>query len=169
VVCPPGARAAGAAWGVLGPAGPCWAGAAARDRLDRLDFWTGRIARIAPAEADAAVTVCCSTLVTSARRGAVSQRRGDAVASRGTTFAKLDRERARKAKQAEKRERRFAASAQAPTAPSDPPEIPEGEELSASALLQLVEDLHRAYDEGSMSFEDFEARKTELMARISVQ
>jgi hypothetical protein len=117
-------------------------------------------------DADVAVTVPCTTLMVSARRGAGSQRRGDAVASRGTTFAKLDRERARKAKQAEKRERRFAASAQAPTAP---PEIPEGEELSPAALLQLVEDLHRAYDEGSMSFEDFEARKTELMARISVQ
>jgi len=88
------------------------------------------------------------------------------VASRGTTFAKLDRERARKAKQAEKRERRFAASTQEPAAP---PEIPEGEELSAAALLQLVEELHRAYAEERMSFEDFEARKTELMARISVQ
>ena len=88
------------------------------------------------------------------------------MASRGTTFAKLDRERARKAKQAEKRERRFAASAQEPAAP---PEIPEGEELSAAALLQLVEELHRAYAEERMSFEDFEARKTELMARISVQ
>jgi hypothetical protein len=90
------------------------------------------------------------------------------VASRGTTFAKLDRERARKAKAAEKRERRFAAGAAGAQAPAPPPEVPAGDDLSAAALLRLVEELHQAYADKRISFEDFEARKTELMARISV-
>ena len=89
------------------------------------------------------------------------------MASRGTTFAKLDRERARKAKAAEKRERRFAAGSHRDDAPP-PPEVPAGEELSPAALLRLVEELHAAYADHRISFEDFEARKTELMARISV-
>jgi hypothetical protein len=87
------------------------------------------------------------------------------VASRGTTFAKLDRERAKKAKAAEKRERRVA---QASETPAEPQAIPEGEELSAGVLLRLVEELHEAFADKRISFEDFEARKTELMARISV-
>jgi hypothetical protein len=87
------------------------------------------------------------------------------VASRGTTFAKLDRERARKAKAAEKRERRDAIAS---AGPPPPPEVPPGEELSAGVLLRLVEELHQGFADGRISFEDFEARKTELMARISI-
>jgi hypothetical protein len=87
------------------------------------------------------------------------------VASRGTTFAKLDRERARKAKAAEKRERREAVAS---AGPPPPPEVPPGEELSAGVLLRLVEELHQGFADGRISFEDFEARKTELMARISI-
>jgi hypothetical protein len=90
------------------------------------------------------------------------------VASRGTTFAKLDRERARKAKAAEKRERRLSSGASGTQEPAPPPEVPAGEELSAAALLRLVEELHQAFADHRISFEDFEARKTELMARISV-
>jgi hypothetical protein len=88
------------------------------------------------------------------------------VASRGTTFAKLDRERAKKAKAAEKRERRLSQASEAPAA--EPTAIPDGEELSAATLLRLVEELHEAFADKRISFEDFEARKTELMARISV-
>ena len=87
------------------------------------------------------------------------------MASRGTTFAKLDRERARKAKAAEKRERREAVAS---AGPPPPPEVPPGEELSAGVLLRLVEELHQGFADGRISFEDFEARKTELMARISI-
>lgn len=87
------------------------------------------------------------------------------MASRGTTFAKLDRERAKKAKAAEKRERRVALAAEVP---AEEPVVPVGEELSASALLRLVEQLHEGFADGRITFEDFEARKAELMARISV-
>jgi hypothetical protein len=87
------------------------------------------------------------------------------MASRGTTFTKLDRERAKKAKAAEKRERRLAVAAEVP-APLQA--VPLEGELSAAALLRLVEQLHEGFADGRVSFEDFEARKAELMARISV-
>jgi hypothetical protein len=87
------------------------------------------------------------------------------MASRGTTFTKLDRERAKKAKAAEKRERRLAVAAEVP-APLQA--VPLEGELSAAALLRLVEQLHEGFADGRVTFEDFEARKAELMARISV-
>jgi hypothetical protein len=87
------------------------------------------------------------------------------MASRGTTFTKLDRERAKKAKAAEKRERRLAVAAEAPAPPQA---VPLEGELSAAALLRLVEQLHEGFADGRVTFEDFEARKAELMARISV-
>jgi hypothetical protein len=89
------------------------------------------------------------------------------MASRGTTFAKLDRDRAKKAKQAEKRERREAR--QASEAAEEPVEIPaDGEEIPAEQLLRLVEQLHDDYANKRIDFEEFEERKAELMARISV-
>jgi len=87
------------------------------------------------------------------------------MASRGTTFTKLDRERAKKAKAAEKRERRLAVATEVP-APLQA--VPLEGELSAAALLRLVEQLHEGFADGRVTFEDFEARKAELMARISV-
>lgn len=87
------------------------------------------------------------------------------MAARGTTFAKQDRERAKKAKAALKQERRAAREAEEAAAP---PEIPEEGEIPADALLRLVQELHDNFAEGRMSFEDFEQAKTELMARISV-
>jgi hypothetical protein len=91
------------------------------------------------------------------------------VASRGTTFAKQDRDRAKKAKAAEKRERREARDAE-DAAQSDPNTGPVevGDDLSAAALLRLVEELHEGFADGRISFEDFETRKIELMEKLSV-
>ena len=43
-----------------------------------------------------------------------------------------------------------------------------GEELSAGELLQLVEKLHKQFEDEVISFEDFEEQKAELMARLPV-
>ena len=48
------------------------------------------------------------------------------------------------------------------------PELEPGVELSAADLLQRVEDLHRAFEDKKISFEDFEEQKADLMARIAV-
>ena len=48
-------------------------------------------------------------------------------------------------------------------------ELPEGEEeLTAEELLALVEQLHADFEAKRIDFEEFEERKTELFARISV-
>ena len=86
-----------------------------------------------------------------------------------TSFAKLQRDRDKKAKAAAKRDRRnerLAESAEEePT--SDEALSTEGE-LPPAVLLKMVEDLHADFDAERISFEEFEERKTELFARISV-
>lgn len=89
------------------------------------------------------------------------------MASRGTTFAKQDRDRAKKAKAAEKRERREAKDAET-AEPSETDTVEVGDDLSAATLLRLVEELHEGFAAKRISFEDFEARKTELMEKLSV-
>jgi hypothetical protein len=88
------------------------------------------------------------------------------VAARGTTFAKQERDRAKKAKAALKRERREARDSEAPEAPV-PDTSGEGD-VSPEELLRLVKELHDAYADERISLEDFEERKQELMARITV-
>jgi hypothetical protein len=89
-----------------------------------------------------------------------------------TSFAKLQRDRAKKAKADAKRERRNDR-ATADEEPTDEPVSTEGswlgdQELSAEELLRLVEQLHADFEAERISFEEFEERKTELFARISV-
>jgi hypothetical protein len=87
------------------------------------------------------------------------------VAARGTTFAKQERDRAKKAKAALKRERREGRE-QAEPAPA--PEISGEGEIAPDELLRLVKELHDAYADERISLEEFEERKQELMARITV-
>jgi hypothetical protein len=89
-----------------------------------------------------------------------------------TSFAKLQRDRAKKAKAAAKRERRLdkdgfeAQDADVEVTELD--QIDEGEELSADQLLKLVEELHADFEAKRIDFDTFEERKMELFARISV-
>ncbi|MFZ4517901.1 MAG: hypothetical protein ACOYOP_05910 [Microthrixaceae bacterium] len=86
-----------------------------------------------------------------------------------TSFAKLQRDRAKKAKAAAKRERRLDKDDVEETELEEGFDLPEGEEeLSADELLKLVEQLHADFEAKRIDFEEFEERKTELFARISV-
>lgn len=93
-----------------------------------------------------------------------------------TSFAKLQRDRAKQAKAAAKREKRAdrAAGPGDEVVDADAEATPAsayGEELgelSADQLLRLVEELHADFEAERISFEEFEERKTELFARISV-
>jgi hypothetical protein len=89
------------------------------------------------------------------------------VAARGTTFAKQERDRAKKAKAALKRERREARDSGEASPPPVPTVSGEGD-VSPEELLRLVKELHDAYADERISLEDFEERKQELMARITV-
>ena len=86
-----------------------------------------------------------------------------------TSFAKLQRDRAKKAKAAAKRERRLTGENEIDDEPvTDVAELPEGEDLAADQLLRLVEELHADFEAKRIDFDTFEERKMELFARITV-
>ena len=92
------------------------------------------------------------------------------MAGQRTTFNKLQRERAKKAKAAAKRERRQdRLSGTGPQSGAGAVALPADEtELSASRLLELIESIHKEFEAGTMSYEEFEEKKAELMARLPV-
>ena len=93
------------------------------------------------------------------------------MAGQRTTFNKLQRERAKKAKAAAKRERRhdrMSGSAEGPGGAETLTLAPNEEELTAPRLLELIEAIHRQFEAGTMSYEEFEEKKTELLARLPV-
>ena len=90
------------------------------------------------------------------------------MAASRTTFEKLQRDRAKQAKAAAKRAKRLdrATAKDEDDAPVDVASM--GEELSAAQLLELVEKLHKQFEDEVISFEEFEDQKTELIARLTV-
>ncbi len=84
-----------------------------------------------------------------------------------TSFEKLQRDRAKKAKQALKRERRQSGES-VPRAEEEAPVASEGGELSAAELLQEIELVHRQLEDKVITFEEFEERKADLMARLPI-
>jgi hypothetical protein len=87
------------------------------------------------------------------------------MATRRTSFSKLQRDRAKQAAAAAKRERR-AERANAETETEI--EIPTEGELSPAELLGLIEEIHRQFDAKQIDFEEFEEKKSELLARLTV-
>jgi len=90
-----------------------------------------------------------------------------------TTFAKLQRERARKAKAEEKRAKREGRDPvpttttvnRAPTTSVGVPRIPDGQ-IHPDQLLRLVEQLSAAHAAGMIDDDEFEDMKLELMTRV---
>ncbi len=86
-----------------------------------------------------------------------------------TSFDKLQRDRAKKAKQALKRDRRQGIEGPETTVSEAPPvRIDPGGELSAPALLALIEQIHKDLDAERITFEEFEEKKADLMARLPI-
>jgi hypothetical protein len=88
------------------------------------------------------------------------------MATRRTSFDKLQRERAKRAKAATKRERRQERSAggHGQDAALD---LPIAEELSAGELMQRLETLHNRFEANSIDFDTFEEQKRELLERLA--
>jgi hypothetical protein len=87
-----------------------------------------------------------------------------------TSFSKLQRDRDKKAKAAAKREKRQERSA-------TPEDGVEGDvlveddgtsELSADDLLKLIESIHKRFEAGTMTYEEFEEQKVDLLGRLPV-
>ena len=96
------------------------------------------------------------------------------MAKQRSSFAKLQRDKAKKeraaVKRADRADRRTAEPGEAEDRPmSDLVASMAGEgELTAPQLLALIEDLHHRRESGSLSLEDFEDAKTELFARLEI-
>jgi hypothetical protein len=88
------------------------------------------------------------------------------MATRRTSFDKLQRERAKRAKAASKRERRQERSAGA-DGQEESLDLPIDEELSAGELMQRLEILHNRFEANSIDFDSFEEQKRELLERLA--
>jgi t-SNARE complex subunit (syntaxin) len=88
-----------------------------------------------------------------------------------TSFSKLQRDRDKKAKAAAKRERRQERSAN-PEGGEDAVDVLVDDdgtsELSADDLLKLIESIHQRFDAGTMTYEEFEEQKVDLLGRLPV-
>ncbi|HVF31851.1 MAG TPA: hypothetical protein VM933_02330 [Acidimicrobiales bacterium] len=88
------------------------------------------------------------------------------MASSGSTFSKMQREREKKERAAAKREKRQdRSSADAPETST----VVTGEgDLSASDLVRLVEAIHKEYEDGTIDLDEFEEKKQALLARVRI-
>ncbi|MDZ4828147.1 MAG: hypothetical protein SGJ13_17045 [Actinomycetota bacterium] len=84
------------------------------------------------------------------------------MATRRTTFDKLQRERAKRAKASAKREARQERKEDG----EEEGEISVSND-SPEDLLARIEDLHKRFDAKQIPFEDFEAEKIELFERLA--
>jgi hypothetical protein len=87
------------------------------------------------------------------------------VSRRRTTFGKLQRDRDKQAKAKAKIERRQERAEQGDDTEGVEASIPEADQ--ATVLAQLA-DLHAAFDDGKINFDDFEARRQELTSQLRV-
>jgi hypothetical protein len=91
------------------------------------------------------------------------------VTTQRSTFAKLQRERAKKAKAAAKREKRFDRGGEddeivlddAPTTPTV--------QYNTEDTIRALDELHQRFEDKQISYDDFEERKTELLGRLAVE
>ncbi|HWH34997.1 MAG TPA: hypothetical protein VNT56_06695 [Acidimicrobiales bacterium] len=89
------------------------------------------------------------------------------MGSQRTSFAKLQRDRAKKAKAAAKREMRQERTA-APDEEGIEPVSGGDHDLSAPELLALIEQIHNQYEAKQISQDDFEERKADLLSRLPI-
>ncbi|MEO7836085.1 MAG: hypothetical protein ABIS21_00410, partial [Acidimicrobiales bacterium] len=96
------------------------------------------------------------------------------MAAQRTSFDKLQRDRAKKAKAAAKRDKRLNGPAEG--AADTDVELDGGEpvvsnyapNLTPEEILQRIEDIHQRFDAGTMSYDEFEEHKSELLGRLTV-
>lgn len=96
------------------------------------------------------------------------------MAKQRSSFAKLQRDKAKKERAAVKRADRLDRKTADPDDDTDRPmsdlvaSMAGDGELTAPQLLALIEDLHNRREAGDISLEDFEDAKVELFARLDI-
>lgn len=87
------------------------------------------------------------------------------MATGRSSFAKRQRDMAKKAKSQAKREKKLESN-------DDVEELDEvvddGPKLSNDVVMEKVAELHRRYDDGQMDLDTFDEERSNLMAQISV-
>lgn len=84
------------------------------------------------------------------------------MATKRSTFGKLQRERDKKARAVAKQERRAAAHA-------DRPETAEAlDAAEEQRLIAALANLHRDFEAGVVSLADFEARREDIQSRLAI-
>lgn len=89
------------------------------------------------------------------------------MASSGSTFSKMQREREKKERAAAKREARQNKSATTDEAGTSTIVTGEGD-LSAADLVRFVEAIHKEYEDGTIDLDEFEEKKQALLARVKI-
>lgn len=89
------------------------------------------------------------------------------MASSGSTFSKMQREREKKERAAAKREARQNKSATTDEAGTATIVTGEGD-LSAADLVRFVEAIHKEYEDGTIDLDEFEEKKQALLARVKI-
>ena len=87
------------------------------------------------------------------------------MATRRTSFDKLQRERAKRAKAADKRERRQERSGGSDATAIDTVDV--DEELTAGEIMARLEALHARFEAKTVDFDTFEEQKRELLERLA--
>jgi len=88
-----------------------------------------------------------------------------------SSFGKREREQAKRAKAAAKRDRKQQPAASDPDADAveeTTASAPAESAVSTDALLEMIAEVHAQYEAGSISYEDFETARTDLLGRLVV-
>ncbi len=93
------------------------------------------------------------------------------MSAQRTSFGKLERDRNKKARAAAKRERRQGKASEPDGAPGETRSTAAGSDAGASDSAEVLEHLaaiHERYERGTISYEELEERKAELLARLEI-
>lgn len=88
------------------------------------------------------------------------------MATGRSSFAKRQRDMAKKAKASAKREKKLEKGDD--EVDDDEIVVDDGPKLSNEEIMEKVADLHRRYDDGQMDLDTFDEERANLMAQISV-
>ena len=89
------------------------------------------------------------------------------MATGRSSFAKRQRDMAKKAKAQAKREKKLEKGDELDEELDDEL-LDDGPKLSNDEIMEKVADLHRRYDDGQMDLDTFDEERANLMAQISV-
>lgn len=88
------------------------------------------------------------------------------MATGRSSFAKRQRDMAKKAKASAKREKKLENDSEDDELDDEP--VEDGPKLSNETVMERVADLHRRYDDGQMDLDTFDEERANLMAQISI-